>query len=411
LAVATTAGRLVGTASRLAGRGTGASIRGQVMLAIDPGALTKLLAPPQVAMVSGTNGKTTTTHFLTAAVRATLPDAEHRVVHNTEGANLVRGIVAAVSAQRHPEVAILETDERVVAELVTAAEPEVLVLLNFSPDQMDRHLELTALARSWRQALQTAGSGGPAVVANAKDPLVVWAAESAHRVLWVATASAWTANTALCPDCGGRLLGPGNTDSQGWHCRDCRLNEPKPDYRVAGNTIVDPQGDTWDAELTVPGRFNVDNAACALAAANLLGVGTQHALEAMRRVASPAGRFGTARFGDVTARLFLAKNPAGWSEILALEHPKTLILAVDAAIADGRDTSWLWDVDYEQLAGHTVVATGPRAADLAVRLRYAEVEHRYEPDLGSAVSGHTEPVDVISNYTPFQQLRKMGGLA
>jgi UDP-N-acetylmuramyl tripeptide synthase len=405
-----TAGRIAGTTSRVARRGTGASIRGQVMLAVDPRALTKLLTTVRVATVSGTNGKTTTTHFLTAAVRAGLPDARHRVVHNAEGANLERGIVAAVSAERHPEVAILETDERVVAQLVRTAEPDVLVLLNLSPDQMDRHLELTSLARSWRQALHAAGSGGPTVVANTKDPLVVWAAGATDRVRWVATASAWTENAALCPDCGGRLLGPGGADDRGWHCRDCHLSEPKPDYRVAGNTIVDPDGGAWDAELTVPGRFNVDNAACALAAANLLGVGTQPALEAMRRVTSPAGRFGTARFGDVTARLFLAKNPAGWSEILALEHTKTLILAVDAAIADGRDTSWLWDVDYEQLAGHTVIATGPRAADLAVRLRYADIEHRYESDLGSAVSGHTEPIDVISNYTPFQQLRKMGGL-
>ena len=84
-------------------------------------------------------------------------------------------------------------------------------------------------------------------------------------------------------------------------------------------------------------------------------------------------------------------------------------MAIDSAAADGRDVSWLWDVDYEQLRGRSVVATGPRAQDLAVRLSYAEVEHRCVPDLAAALAGHPEPVDVIATYTPFQRLRKMGG--
>ena len=87
-----------------------------------------------------------------------------------------------------------------------------------------------------------------------------------------------------------------------------------------------------------------------------------------------------------------------------------MILAIDSAAADGRDVSWLWDVEYEQLADRTVVATGPRAQDLAVRLSYAEVEHRCIPDLAAALAGHPEPVDVIATYTPFQRLRKMGGV-
>lgn len=88
-----------------------------------------------------------------------------------------------------------------------------------------------------------------------------------------------------------------------------------------------------------------------------------------------------------------------------------MILAIDSAAADGRDVSWLWDVEYEQLAGRRVIATGPRAQDLAVRLRYAEVEHSCVPELSDAVLGHAEPVDIVATYTPFQRLRKMGGLA
>jgi UDP-N-acetylmuramyl tripeptide synthase len=128
----------------------------------------------------------------------------------------------------------------------------------------------------------------------------------------------------------------------------------------------------------------------------------------MREVTAPAGRFATAQYGDTTARLLLAKNPAGWAEALPLAQTSTVILAIDSAAADGRDVSWLWDVDYEQLQGRSVVATGPRAQDLAVRLGYAEVDHRCVPDLAAALAGHPEPVDVIATYTPFQRLRKMG---
>jgi UDP-N-acetylmuramyl tripeptide synthase len=141
-----------------------------------------------------------------------------------------------------------------------------------------------------------------------------------------------------------------------------------------------------------------------------MGVDPGTALVGMRRVASPAGRFATATISGSTARLLLAKNPAGWAEALPLARTSTVILAIDSAAADGRDVSWLWDVEYEQLADRTVVATGPRAQDLAVRLSYAEVEHRCIPDLAAALAGHREPVDVIATYTPFQRLRKMGGV-
>jgi UDP-N-acetylmuramyl tripeptide synthase len=130
----------------------------------------------------------------------------------------------------------------------------------------------------------------------------------------------------------------------------------------------------------------------------------------MHTVVSPAGRFATVQFGATTARLLLAKNPAGWAEALPLAASDPVVLAIDSVAADGKDVSWLWDVDYEQLAGRRVIATGPRAQDLAVRLGYAGVEHRIVPDLAAALAGHPHPVDVIATYTPFQRLLKMGGL-
>jgi UDP-N-acetylmuramyl tripeptide synthase len=147
LSAATYAGRLAGTASRLARRGTGASIRGKVMLKIDPSALQKLLAGKRIALVSGTNGKTTTTHFLAAALRESLGPDVDRLVHNAEGANLHHGIASALSEHAKADIAILESDERVVGDLIKLGRPEVLVLLNFSRDQLDRHHEIKSLSR------------------------------------------------------------------------------------------------------------------------------------------------------------------------------------------------------------------------------------------------------------------------
>jgi lipid II isoglutaminyl synthase (glutamine-hydrolysing) len=412
LSAATFAGRLAGTASRLTRRGTGASIRGKVMLKIDPSALSKLLAGKRIAIVSGTNGKTTTTHFLAAALRESLGPDAGRLVHNADGANLHHGLASALSERPEADIAILETDERVVGDLIKLGQPEVLVLLNFSRDQLDRHHEIKSLGRSWRAALAQAGTAGPVVVANAEEPLVVWAALAAENVIWVDTAATWIQDSSLCPECDAKLIRiqPDATSGEhsDWYCTGCGLARPKADYRVESGTIVDPADHVWDPQLSVPGVFNISNAACALAAAELMGVDSRTSLAGMRKVTSPAGRFATARFGQTTARLLLAKNPAGWAEALPIAQSQTVVLAIDSAAADGRDVSWLWDVEYERLAGRSVIATGRRAQDLAVRLRYAEVDYRCVPDLAEALTGHPEPVDVIATYTPFQRLRRMG---
>jgi lipid II isoglutaminyl synthase (glutamine-hydrolysing) len=414
LTAAALAGRLAGAASRIARRGTGASIQGKVMLKLDPSALGKLLAGKRIAVVSGTNGKTTTTHFLAAALRESLNHAGNRLVHNADGANLHHGLASALSNRPEAEIAILETDERVVGDVIRLGRPEVLVLLNFSRDQLDRHHEIKGLGRSWRKALADAGPAGPIVVANAEEPLIVWAALAAKQVIWIDTAMTWTHDSSLCPRCDAKLIRthPDHvTDHRpDWYCPECGLAQPKGDYRVEGGTIVDRAGHVWDPQLSVPGTFNISNAACALAAAELMSVDPRTALYGMRTVTTPAGRFATARFGDTTARLLLAKNPAGWAEALQLAQSETVVLAIDSAPADGRDVSWLWDVEYERLAGRSVIATGRRAQDLAVRLRYAEVDYRCIPDLAEALTGHPEPVDVIATYTPFQRLRKMGSV-
>lgn len=410
LRLATAAGDVAAALSRLAGRGSGASIRGQVLTRIAPDAFSELLRGRRVLAVSGTNGKTTTTHLLAAALRAQLADQADRVVTNADGANLHYGIASALSQAPRADIAVLETDERVVSDLIATGSPQVLVFLNFSRDQLDRHHEIKALGRAWRTALERAGNAGPVIVANASDPLVVWSSSTAAQVIWVETDTLWAADAALCPACGAMLTRTSADGRDRWDCPGCELTQPEASYIVTDGTVRLPSGEFVTPDLQVPGRFNISNAACALAAAAQFGVDPATALAGMSSVTAPAGRYATAQFGATQARLLLAKNPAGWAEALPLAASDPVVLAIDAVAADGKDVSWLWDVEYEQLAGRHVIATGPRALDLAVRLNYAGVEHTVVPDLVDALAGHPLPVDVISTYTPFQKLLKMAGL-
>ena len=407
------AGDAAALASRLMGKGSGASIRGQVLTRIEPAAFRTLLKGRRIAAVTGTNGKTTSTHLLAAALRTALGADSGRVVTNADGANLHYGIASALAKARHADVAVLETDERVVADLIAHGDPEVLVLLNFSRDQLDRNHEIKFLGRAWREALQRAGGSGPVVVANSDDPLITWAASPAKRVVWVDTASTWSADAALCPECGTVLSRTEVDGHPAWDCPGCDLIEPRPDYVVRGDRIELPDGRLVEPALQVPGKFNIANAACALAAAVEMGVDVEDALVGFRTVKAPAARFSTATFGDTTTRLILSKNPAGWAESIPLLATDTVILAIDSVAADGKDVSWLWDVDFEQLAGRRVIASGPRAFDLSVRLHYGDVAHEVIPDLDQALRAAgdgPQPVDVIATYTPFQYLLKKAGL-
>lgn len=401
------AGNTAAFASRVTGRGTGASIKGAIMTRIDPTLFRRLLAGKRLGVVSGTNGKTTTTHLLTAALRASVADPRD-VVTNPDGANLREGVVSALSTRPKAPIAALEVDEQVVADVIRHGRPEVLIMLNFSRDQLDRHHEINALGRKWRQALVEAGDEGPTVVANVNDPLVAWSAQPARKVIWVDLGTDWSQDSALCPNCGSVLV---HDEAGRWDCPGCELGEQVPDYRVDGDHVVMPDGERLRLDLQVPGRFNKGNAVCALAAAVEMGVYAPVAIKGMRTVQAPAGRFAIGSYGDTKARLVLAKNPAGWAESLLVMQSDPVILAIDSLIGDGTDVSWLWDVDYEQLAGRRVIATGPRSADLAVRLSYAEVEHEVIPDVADALKGPFDgTVDVLATYSVFLRLCRLGGV-
>ena len=405
-ALARAAGASAATLSRLTGRGGGTTIGGRVTLLVDPHALRRAAAGRRLALVSGTNGKTTTRTFLVAALATRGP-----VVSNGGGANLPTGLVAALTADRLSPAGVLEVDEPFLPHVASEVDPHTVVLLNLSRDQLDRYAEVRRLAGIWRDTL--AAHPHARVVANADDPLVVWAASDAADVVWVGAGQGWTYDSTACPACGDVL----HRDETGWRCDGCGLRRPQPHWLVDGQRVSAPDGSVHDVRLAVPGQVNVGNAALAAAAAAGWGVAPAAAFAAMAAIPSVEGRYLETSWSGRPVRLLLAKNPAGWTEALRMARPDTgLVVAVNARAADGRDPSWLWDVPFEVLRGRHAVATGERSRDVAVRLRYAGVDHVRVDDLGDAVraarsfvEGSAGPVDVLANYTAFQGYRRVVG--
>ncbi len=415
-------GRLAAEFSRRAHAGAGSNIGGRVTLALDPHALELMAAGREVALVSGTNGKTTTTRLLAAAL------ARHgSVTTNSAGANLLSGLVSTLARHSDAHYAALEVDEALLARATAAVKPSTVVLLNLSRDQLDRIGEVRLHAESWRRAVD--GVPATRVVANADDPLVAWAASAGRMVTWVGTGQRWREDAGTCPACGSRIrwaeparsAGPGavaEVSGLHWECTACGFCRCPPELWLEGEELVTAEGERHPVRLQLPGWCNRANAVMAAAGALAFGVRPAEALEAMAGVRAVAGRYEVVEVGGTRVRLLLAKNPAGWAETLDLIRPAPVpvVVGINARVADGRDPSWLWDVPFEQLGGRLVVATGERAHDLAVRLRYADVEHTLVPGYrdavavaAAAVAGNGDSpaveIDLAANYTSFQDAR------
>ncbi len=401
---------MVSEVSRRAGRGAGSVIGGRVTLAVDPSALQVMAAGHKVALVSGTNGKTTTTRLLAAALSTRGP-----VETNAAGSNLLPGLVGALSYERPGAVVALEVDEGLLAAAADAVRPVVVTLLNLSRDQLDRIGEVRLHALSWRKMLES--QPATTVVANVDDPLVVWAAEPAGRKVWVGTGQRWREDACACPACGNRirwepvpnLRRRSDTGAPAWSCSSCSLARPKPDLWLEGRDLVLTDGQRLPVNLQLPGWCNLANAAMAAGAVVALGQDPAWAVQAMARVGTVAGRYERVNVGGTRVRLLLAKNPAGWAEALELIRPAPVpvVIGINARVADGHDPSWLWDVPFEKLRGRNVVATGERGRDLAVRLHYAGVTHTFVEDYIDAIKAAGGPeVDLAANYTSFQDARQ-----
>jgi UDP-N-acetylmuramyl tripeptide synthase len=396
--VALAAGSAARWASRVTGRGAGAMIGGLVALTLDKSLLRQLGAGRRTAIVTGTNGKSTTTRMLAAALRTVAP-----VATNDTGANMDAGLVAALAAGRDAPLAALEVDEMHVPHVSDAVDPQVLVLLNLSRDQLDRVGEINHIERTLRAGLARHPSA--VVIANCDDVLMTSAAYDCPHVVWVAAGGSWSNDSVSCPRSGEIIV----RDGADWRSTGTDFKRPSPQWWFDETNIYGPDGLSLPMTLKLPGAVNRGNATQAVAAAVTMGADPAAAVAAVEAVDEVAGRYRTVRVGAHTVRILLAKNPAGWQEALSMvdKHGAGVVISVNGQVPDGEDLSWLWDVRFEHFEDTQVVAAGERGTDLAVRLGYAGVEHTLVHDTLAAIAscppGH---VEVIANYTAFLQLNR-----
>jgi UDP-N-acetylmuramyl tripeptide synthase len=396
-------------ASRVSGRGAGAMIGGLVAMTMDRTVLQQLGTGRRTAVVTGTNGKSTTTRMVAAALGTIGP-----VATNGEGANMDAGLVAALAAERDAPLAALEVDEMHVPHVSDAVNPAVIVLLNLSRDQLDRVGEINHIERTLRAGL--ARHPAAVIVANCDDVLMTSAAYDSPHVVWVAAGGGWAGDSVSCPRSGEVIV----RDGAHWYSTGTDFRRPTPQWWYDADNLYGPEGFVAPMRLALPGAVNRGNAAQAVAAAVTMGADPAAAVAAVSGVDEVAGRYRTVRIGNHTARMLLAKNPAGWQEALSMVDKTAagVVISVNGQVPDGEDLSWLWDVRFEHFgderlarraSGHatSVVAAGERGTDLAVRLGYAGVEHSLVHDTVKAIEtcppGH---VEVVANYTAFLQLQR-----
>jgi lipid II isoglutaminyl synthase (glutamine-hydrolysing) len=433
VAVAQAAGRL----SRLAGAGGGTTVPGKLLWKLDPGAIDRLAArlPLGSAVVSATNGKTTT-----AAMTASILGPRLKLAHNRAGANLMSGVASTLIHARGAELGLFEVDEAALPEVLARLRPGAVCLGNLFRDQLDRYGELEHVADGWRASVRELPAT-TALTVNGDDPQVgELASERAGAVVFglddprVARPSLQhAADSKYCIRCGTlydyTAAYVGHLGD--YHCPACGHSRPPLDVvarelelsglESVGFTLDTPAG-SGRVELRVPGLYNVYNALAAASLALALGAAVDEIVSGLGSFTAAFGRFERIAVGDRRILMLLIKNPAGANEavrtIVDGSAPTIAVIALNDAIADGRDVSWIWDVDFEPLLGglERLVATGDRAAELALRFKYGGLPTdaiEVVPSLERALDRGLELVRpggelvVLPTYTAMLALRKI----
>jgi len=436
--------RLVRALSRRLGRGGGTTLPGRLLLRVSPDALQRMGAELDdgAAVVSATNGKTTTS----AMVAAILERAGEQVVHNRAGSNMGWGVATALLDARRGrgQLGLFEVDEAWLPEVSRALNPGIYLLANLFRDQLDRYGELETLADGWA-GLVAEQDGRARFVLNADDPLVADLGRGREGVVYFGVDDdsqalpelQHAADSKHCRNCRAAYVYDaiylGHLGR--YHCPGCGRTRPEPTV-VATRVVLDgmtaadvtlrtPKG-TIDFRLPLPGLYNVYNAVAAAALALDLGASLDDVEQALAGFGGAFGRVETIPVphpagGERPVSILLVKNPAGANEVLRTltlaDAPIDLWMALNDNIADGRDVSWIWDADFELLAGHVrrVTCSGTRAEELALRFKYAGIaaEIAVEPDLAASLDASVEagepgrPLYALPTYTALLELRDL----
>jgi UDP-N-acetylmuramyl tripeptide synthase len=413
--LAVVAGRAAGAISRRLHLGGGTSVVGIVAQRIYPKIIEHMAAQLEHGnvIVTGTNGKTTTSGFIAAILR----NSGLRVWHNREGSNLMRGVASLFVIRAKPNgqlrrsgkraISILEIDEATIPQIVNALEPRVAVFHNLFRDQLDRYGEVDSIISRWRQAISQMPAS-TTLVLNADDPSIANLGTGfSGKVLYYGiddpsldlqrqrgdSEHYQVSDARTCPNCGHEYTYDLRFYSHigHYHCTNCDLRRPQPDIRVIKVQLdsfdhhrITIEHATQQHELIVPlpGLYNIYNALAAITAAQAVNADWPSITTGIEQSKPAFGRGELIQAEERTICLLLAKNPTGFNEVLRTLFSEGLtrhvLFILNDNIADGQDVSWIWDVDFERAAGktQTLVVSGTRALDLAIRLKYAGIAQK-----------------------------------
>jgi UDP-N-acetylmuramyl tripeptide synthase len=428
--------RATRVASRRGGKG-GTTVAGRVLLKLDPDAIAQLsqrLGRGSV-LVSATNGKTTTSTMLAAILgKAGIP-----LVHNRAGSNMHWGIATALldAGRRDDELGLFEVDEAWLPAVADSVEPRLVLLSNLFRDQLDRYGELELLAERWAGTVAR-HAGHTRFALNADDPLVADLGRTTRNVVYFGVEDdsqalpelQHAADSKHCRNCGHAYVYDavylGHLGR--YRCPNCGRRRPEPAvvarkvllHGMTGSEVelATPAGATA-IKLQLPGLYNVYNALAAATAALELGATLEQVQAGLEGFGGAFGRVERIPVDGREVLILLVKNPAGANEVLrtlTLEEGKLdLWLALNDRIADGRDVSWIWDADFELLAGRvaTVTCSGTRAEEMALRLKYAGIDAHLAIDrnLGTSLDAavargdRSRPLFALPTYTALLDLR------
>lgn len=422
---ATRLARLARQVSRTVGK-KGTDLPGQVARKVDKNILRELASHvDEIVFISGTNGKTTTSNL----IGHTLKENQIEIIHNNEGANMAAGITSAFILQikKNTKIAVIEIDEGSIPRVLNEVTPTMMVVTNFFRDQMDRFGEIDIMVNNIAKAIDNKGIK---LLLNADDPFVSRLKIASDTVNYYGMKKhahdfeqSSMNESRYCPNC-GRLLHYDyiHYNQLGHYYCECGFKRENTKYEVAQfdlTPFINLNVGTTTFNMKIAGDFNAYNAIAAYTVLRELGLNDASIRKGFETYTSDNGRIQYFKKGTKEAMINLAKNPAGMNASLSvgdrIEGNKVYVISLNDHAADGRDTSWIYDADFEKLANQqieAIIVTGTRAEELQLRLKLAEINVPVilENDIYKATAKTMEYTNsftvAIPNYTSLAPMLK-----
>lgn len=435
------AGKLIAHVNRLTGTG-GTAAPGLYALKIDPDLVKKLTKKinGQSIVISGTNGKTTTSRLISDIL-----SNKFKIINNRQGSNLLRGIAStliknsSIAGTIDANVAIWEVDEATVPEAIETTNPKILVLLNLFRDQLDRYGEVDTIRTKWQKSLSKL-SKDTTLILNADDPgISILSKDFKGEVIFFGVEDkkldlpqiASVADIRHCLNCGANLEYSTLLSAHmgHWACSNCDFKRKKPqvwasnlkfnsDFSTSARLTVNSE--LLTVNYSLPGLYNVYNVLAATTVADNLKIDHNKIKQKVEKFTSAFGRFQSVQIADKFALIFLIKNPAGANEVIrtiATQNKINILAILNDNIADGRDVSWIWDTNWEILTQQTkhLAISGTRCWDLAIRMKYANVklsknniykEISYSIEASLAKLNTNNTLIILPTYTAMLEVQK-----